>query len=378
MYRFWISAAGEEEKQRLSGLGIVFPVLFSCLIFAPVYIFAEPCARIMGIQGFGNYIRILLLTEQLAVSALESFRPRCGLRQRGKNLRPFGRSGQNFGVPRPWNIFGGGSVGWGIPGEFWWGRMVNFPCFHPVGPLVQLAPRNILAAGNQGPNLGSLNLVRDPAASFPCPLIPSAWQWPGGGTKYSEPGNFSWQFPLAWGNPGKPGGAPGTRPFGVIKFREPLGSNCGLGAFGAPFLGNPGSPKRLIRVAQGPDALGPRVWGQGLFKNLGGPCGGLYGPGALETGSPPRETRGENQGGKITSAGRRKSPGGLPKESYPGGETRGPRGGPRYKESKQYLGTPDRCAGPTNTSGGEGIDPPDEKKKWLVHTKHRAEAGERR
>ena len=160
MYRFWISATTEEERQRLSGLGIVFPVLFSCLIFTPIYIFAEPCAKIMGIEGYGNYIRILLFTEQLAI-LLGIIQAEMRLRNEAK-LFALLEIGQNFGSAAL-NIFFVVVCGWGIWGILV-GQMLTFLLI-----VALLMPRFLRRTK---PNL-DLDLLRS-LLLFSLPLIPSA------------------------------------------------------------------------------------------------------------------------------------------------------------------------------------------------------------
>ncbi len=122
LYRFWVSTKTEEEKQHLSGLSLVFPVLLSCLVFLPIYIYADQAAKIMGIEGYGNYIRILLFTEQLAV-ILNVIQAEMRLRNEAK-LFALLDIGQNFGSAAL-NIFFVVVFGWGIWGILF-GQMLTF------------------------------------------------------------------------------------------------------------------------------------------------------------------------------------------------------------------------------------------------------------
>ncbi len=122
LYRFWVSAETEEKKQHLSGAGLVFPVLLSCLVFLPIYLYADQCAKFMGIEGYGNYLRILLFTEQLAV-ILNVIQAEMRLRNEAK-LFALLEIGQNFGSAAL-NIFFVAVCGWGIWGILF-GQMLTF------------------------------------------------------------------------------------------------------------------------------------------------------------------------------------------------------------------------------------------------------------
>lgn len=68
LYRFWALTDSETEKQHLAGLSVSFTFILSIIIFLPLYIWAEPCAtKLLRVEGLGNYLRVLLLTEQLAI-----------------------------------------------------------------------------------------------------------------------------------------------------------------------------------------------------------------------------------------------------------------------------------------------------------------------
>ncbi len=160
MYRFWVSAQNEDDKERLSGLGLVFPTLFSCLIFAPLYVFADSCASFMGIDGYGDYIRILLFTEQLAI-LLGVMQAEMRLRNEA-TLFAMLEIGQNFGSAAL-NIFFVVVFGWGIWGILL-GQMLTFAVI-----VALLLPRFLRRARL---NL-DFRLLRS-LLLFSSPLVPSA------------------------------------------------------------------------------------------------------------------------------------------------------------------------------------------------------------
>ena len=65
LYRFWALSKSEAEKRELSGLVMLTPAIISIPLFLPIYIWAESFSNFAGISGYGNYIRVLLVTMQL-------------------------------------------------------------------------------------------------------------------------------------------------------------------------------------------------------------------------------------------------------------------------------------------------------------------------
>jgi len=68
LYRFWGKAQSEVERQRLAGAAFLGPLLLSSLAFLPVYVYADVCAEMLGIKGYGLCLQLFLLTEQLCMS----------------------------------------------------------------------------------------------------------------------------------------------------------------------------------------------------------------------------------------------------------------------------------------------------------------------
>ncbi len=117
LYRFWSLSQNEGEKRHLSGLTFVSSVVSSSVVFVPLFIFAERCASFLGIDGHGDYVRVLLITTQLAM-ILNIIQAEMRVRNEAKYYA-FLDIGQNFGQALI-NIFLVAVMGWGI-----WGILVG-------------------------------------------------------------------------------------------------------------------------------------------------------------------------------------------------------------------------------------------------------------
>ncbi|OQY09050.1 MAG: hypothetical protein B6I30_10390, partial [Desulfobacteraceae bacterium 4572_187] len=95
LFRFWVFAETNIDKQRIVGLGISFTVLFSITIFLPLFVWADFFTKLIGIEKYGNYLRVLLLAEFLSV-LLSVIQAEMRLRDEAK-LYALIDTGQNFG-----------------------------------------------------------------------------------------------------------------------------------------------------------------------------------------------------------------------------------------------------------------------------------------
>ncbi len=96
LYRFWARSESETRKRRLAGLALATSLTISSLVFLPLYLFAEQAGSLLGLGGYGMHIRILLLTEQLALIS-EVVLVELRLRDRAKRYAVVD-VGQNFAI----------------------------------------------------------------------------------------------------------------------------------------------------------------------------------------------------------------------------------------------------------------------------------------
>ncbi len=67
LFRAWAAAPDERERQHLAGAVFLAPLAVSSILFLPGYVFAGDIARLLGIEGYGGALRLLLVTQQINV-----------------------------------------------------------------------------------------------------------------------------------------------------------------------------------------------------------------------------------------------------------------------------------------------------------------------
>jgi O-antigen/teichoic acid export membrane protein len=117
LYKFWDDSKGEQSRKRLTGAVFIVSILFPLLTSIPVFYYANYLASLAGIEGHADYVRILLLTELLAI-ILSVIQAEMRLRNEAKRYA-FYDIFYNF-ITATINIFLVVALGWSI-----WGILVG-------------------------------------------------------------------------------------------------------------------------------------------------------------------------------------------------------------------------------------------------------------
>jgi O-antigen/teichoic acid export membrane protein len=68
LFRYWAESANEQDRRRLAFMALSTPLIFSTILFIPGYTWAGYWAHWLGIGAHPEFIRIMLLTQQLAIA----------------------------------------------------------------------------------------------------------------------------------------------------------------------------------------------------------------------------------------------------------------------------------------------------------------------